>query len=59
MALLGRGRNYHSYKSYCFQNNADNLLCQMKMGAPVEIAICVCMYNEDKNRLNNTLLGIG
>ncbi len=31
----------------------------MKMGAAVEIAICVCMYNEDKQMLNNTLLGIG
>jgi len=28
-------RSYKTYKTYCIQNNADNLLCQMKIGAPV------------------------
>lgn len=31
----------------------------MKLGKEMEMAICVCMYNEDKDMLNNTLQGIG
>lgn len=41
------------------EKNADNLLCQMKCCGEMEIAICVCMYNEDKEMLSNTLLGVG
>lgn len=52
-------RDYSSYIKYCRHNHADNLLCQMKLGKEMEMAICVCMYNEDKDMLNNTLQGIG
>ncbi len=31
----------------------------MKMRGNMEMAICVCMYNEDRTMLNNTLQGIG
>ncbi len=31
----------------------------MKTHGNLEMAICVCMYNEDRTMLNNTLQGIG
>ncbi len=31
----------------------------MKAQGAIEIAICICMYNEDRSMLNNTLLGVG
>ncbi len=49
----------HSYLNYIRSENADNLLCQMKTHGHLEMAICVCMYNEDRTMLNNTLQGIG
>jgi hypothetical protein len=31
----------------------------MKTHGAIEIAICICMYNEDRAMLNNTLSGVG
>ena len=31
----------------------------MKTHGNIEMAICVCMYKEDRTMLNNTLQGIG
>lgn len=31
----------------------------MKTHGAMEMAICVCMYNEDRSMLQNTLQGIG
>lgn len=50
---------FPTYLSYIRENNGDNLLCQMKTHGAMEMAICVCMYNEDRSMLQNTLQGIG
>lgn len=36
----------------------DNLLTLMKDYGGIELAICVCMYSEDKRMLKSTLAGI-
>ena len=39
-------------------NNQNNLLSLMKDKAGIQLAICVCMYSEDKKMLKSTLAGI-
>jgi hypothetical protein len=36
----------------------DNMLTLMKSEEGIELAICVCMYNEDKIMLKSTLAGV-
>ena len=36
----------------------DNLLTMMKRKEGIEVAICVCMYSENKRMLKSTLAGI-
>lgn len=47
---------------YLVRNNYDNLLSLVKRKSSVEnsleLAICVCMYSEDKTMLRRTLSGI-
>ena len=41
-------------------NNEDNLISLLKkQKGGIELAICVCMYSEDKKMLKTTLAGIG
>jgi hypothetical protein len=41
-------------------NNEDNLISLLKkQKGTIELAICVCMYSEDKRSLKTTLAGIG
>ena len=47
----------HSYLTLT-ENSQDNLLSLMKRPEGIEIAICVCMYSEDKKMLKSTLAGI-
>lgn len=39
-------------------NNYDNLLSVLKANTQFELAICVCMYSEDKKMLRYTLQGV-
>lgn len=39
-------------------NFQDNILTLMKSKEGIELAICVCMYSEDKKMLKSTLAGI-
>lgn len=39
-------------------NFQDNILSMMKSAQGIELAICVCMYSEDKKMLKSTLAGI-
>lgn len=36
----------------------DNILTLMKERDGIELAICVCMYSEDKKMLKSTLAGV-
>ena len=36
----------------------DNLLSMMKTKEGIEVAICVCMYSENKRMLKSTLAGV-
>ena len=47
------------YKFLC-NNNYDNLLSLIKTdeGKSLKLAICICMYSEDKNMLKRTLNGV-
>ena len=36
----------------------DNLLTMMKRKEGIEVAICVCMYSENKRMLKSTLAGL-
>jgi hypothetical protein len=47
------------YLTYLQDIKADNLLYQLKTHGTIEMAICICMYNEDRNMLQNTLEGVG
>lgn len=38
--------------------NQDNILAVLKKKEGIELAICVCMYSEDKKMLKSTLDGI-
>ena len=40
------------------ERNKDNMLSLMKRKLGIELAICVCMYSEDKKMLRSTLKGI-
>ena len=40
------------------ENNQDNMLALMKCKEGIELAICICMYSEDKKMLKNTLAGV-
>jgi hypothetical protein len=40
------------------ENNKDNLLALLKKEKGIELAICVCMYSENKAMLKSTLAGI-
>lgn len=40
------------------QRGQDNLLTLMKEKTGIELAICVCMYSEDKKMLKSTLAGV-
>lgn len=45
-------RQFSNYFEYAKENQADNLLCQMKAhGTPLEMGCCICMYNEDRKML--------
>lgn len=46
--------------SYIVNNNYDNLLSLIKppTGGTLKLAICVCMYSEDKTMLRRTLSGV-
>ena len=48
-----------NYKYLC-DNNYDNLLSLIKadQGPSLKLAICICMYSEDKNMLKRTLNGV-
>lgn len=48
------GDNFETLK----KDNKDNLLSMMKERQGIELAICVCMYSEDKKMLRSTLKGI-
>ena len=39
-------------------DHRDNLLSLMKKEGGIKLAICVCMYSEDKAMLKSTLAGI-
>lgn len=39
-------------------NNQNNMLSLIKQREGIELAICVCMYSEDKKMLKSTLAGI-
>ncbi len=41
------------------ETNQDNILSLMKIPEGIELAICVCMYSEDKKMLKATMAGIG
>ena len=47
-------------QAYCEikENNQDNMLALMKSQEGIELAICVCMYSEDKKMLKSTLAGV-
>ena len=47
-----------SYMDYIKLSHADNMLCQMKAQGDIEMAICICMYNEDRGMLQHTLMGV-
>ena len=36
----------------------DNLITMMKRREGIEVAICVCMYSENKRMLKSTLAGV-
>lgn len=40
------------------ENNQDNILTLMKEASGIELAICICMYSEDKKMLKSTLAGV-
>ena len=40
------------------ENCQDNVLTLMKEADGIELAICVCMYSEDKAMLKSTLAGV-
>jgi hypothetical protein len=40
------------------ENNQDNILTLMKAKHGIELAICICMYSEDKKMLKSTLAGV-
>ena len=40
------------------KNNQDNILSMMKKETGIKLAICVCMYSEDKKMLKSTLSGV-
>ena len=40
------------------ENSQDNMLALMKCKEGLELAICICMYSEDKKMLKNTLAGV-
>lgn len=40
------------------ENSQDNMLSLMKDEAGLELAICICMYSEDKKMLKSTLAGV-
>ena len=51
----------HRNLKYITQNNYDNLLSLIKPGKgqePLELAICICMYSENKSMLRKTLAGV-
>lgn len=52
--ILEEHTSYESLK----ENNQDNILSLMKTKEGLELAICVCMYSEDKKMLRSTLAGI-
>lgn len=54
IVILEEHTSYESLK----ENNQDNILSLMKTKEGLELAICVCMYSEDKKMLRNTLAGI-
>ena len=55
-----KGKPFNDYFSYAKANYGDNLLCQMKAhGTPLEMGVCICMYNESREMLQNTLKGVG
>lgn len=54
IVTLEEHTSYESLK----ENNQDNILSLMKTKEGLELAICVCMYSEDKKMLRNTLAGI-
>ena len=39
-------------------SSMDNMLAFMKQTEGIELAICICMYSEDKKMLKNTLAGV-
>ena len=39
-------------------NSCDNMLALMKQAEGIELAICICMYSEDKKMLKSTLAGV-
>jgi hypothetical protein len=41
-----------------FESNQDNILSLLKINGGIKIAICICMYSEDKKMLKNTLAGV-
>lgn len=40
------------------EENQDNMLSLMKEAQGLELAICICMYSEDKKMLKSTLAGV-
>jgi hypothetical protein len=40
------------------ENSQDNILTLMKEADGIELAICICMYSEDKTMLKSTLAGV-
>ncbi len=38
--------------------NQDNMLSLMKTREGIELAICICMYSEEKKMLKSTLAGV-
>lgn len=40
------------------KESMDNLLSLMKRREGIELAICICMYSEDRKMLKNTLAGV-
>ena len=49
---------YKSYIDYAQKNQTNNMLHQLKAQGAVEMATCICMYNENKEMLQNTLFGV-
>ena len=40
------------------KESMDNLLSLMKQREGIELAICICMYSEDRKMLKSTLAGV-